>query len=154
MNSAGDGIKVVAANRRARHNYFIDDTFEAGMVLTGTEIKSIRAGRIQLRDAYVSARNGELWLLNAHIAAYAHARDNHDPLRPRKLLLHKREIKKLQDKLGRPGATVIALRVYLKRRRAKVEIALARGKREYDKRQQIAKRDSNRDIARELGRRG
>lgn len=154
MSSGGEGIKVVATNRRARHNYFIDDTFEAGMVLTGTEIKSIRAGRIQLRDAYVSARNGELWLLNAHISAYAHARDNHDPMRPRKLLLHKREINKIQVKLGRPGSTVIALRVYIKRRRAKVEIALARGKREYDKRQKIAKRDSDRDIARELGRRG
>ncbi|MFQ5407005.1 MAG: SsrA-binding protein SmpB [Anaerolineales bacterium] len=149
-----DKLKVVATNRRARHDYFVEDTYEAGIVLMGTEIKSIRAGRVQLRDAYVGERDGELWLLNAHIAAYDHARENHDPLRPRKLLLHKREIRKIGVKMRRPGYTMIALRVYLKRGRAKVEIALARGKRQYDKRQQIAKRETERDIARRIGRRG
>lgn len=152
--SKNDPVKVIATNRKARHKYDLLDTYEAGLVLQGTEIKSIRAGRVQLREAYVREQNGELWLLNAHIAAYAHASENHEPTRPRKLLLHKREIDKLRGRMHDPGYTVVPLRVYLKHGRAKLEIALAKGKRQYDKRQAIARREIERSIARNLGRRG
>jgi SsrA-binding protein len=144
-------VKVVATNRRARRDYYIEDRYEAGLVLTGTEIKSIRAGRVNLSDGYVAPRSDELWLLQVHIAAYQPAgRHGHDPLRPRKLLLHRREIDRLTSQVQERGYTVIPLRLYLKHGRAKVEIGLVRGKRKYDKRAAIAKRDSERQIERAL----
>ena len=153
--TADEGIKVVANNRQASHDYFIEDRFEAGIALVGSEIKSVRNGQVQLREAYVETQGGQAVLLNAHIAPYDPAsRDNHEPLRPRRLLLHKKEISKLSEKVQLKGYTIVPLRMYLSKGRAKVEIALARGKRQYDKRQAIAERDSQREIARELGRRG
>lgn len=150
-----DGIKVVANNRQASHNYFLEDRFEAGIALMGSEIKSVRNGQVQLREAYVETKGGQAFLLNAHIAPYdPAARQNHDPLRPRRLLLHKKEIGKLNEKIQLKGYTIVPLRLYLTKGRAKLEIALARGKRQYDKRQAIAERDSQREIQRELGRRG
>ncbi len=145
------GIKVVATNRKASHDYFVEDRYEAGLVLKGTEIKSIRAGRVNLRDGYVAPRDGELWLLNVHIAPYGPAgRFGHDPLRPRKLLMHRREINRLIGRVQERGYTIIPLRMYLKDGRAKIEIGLARGKRKYDKRATIAKRESQRQIERML----
>lgn len=143
------GIKVIATNRKAKHEYFLLDTYEAGMVLKGSEIKSIRAGQISLAQAYVSVENNEAWLINSHIAPYNEAsRNNHDPLRARKLLLHRSEIRKLADKVRQKGATVIPLRIYLKDGKAKIEIALAKGKKHYDKRAEIAKRDAQREMDR------
>ena len=150
-----EDFKVVAHNRQASHNYFLEDRFEAGIALLGSEIKSVRAGQVQLREAYVETKGGQAFLLNAHIAPYdPAARQGHDPLRPRRLLLHKKEIGKLNEKIQLKGYTVVPVRMYLTKGRAKLEIALARGKRQYDKRQAIAERDSQRDIQRELGRRG
>jgi SsrA-binding protein len=150
-----EDFKVVAHNRQASHNYFLEDRFEAGIALMGSEIKSVRAGQVQLREAYVETKGGQAFLLNAHIAPYdPAARQGHDPLRPRRLLLHKKEIGKLNEKIQLKGYTVVPVRMYLTKGRAKLEIALARGKRQYDKRQAIAERDSQRDIQRELGRRG
>ena len=144
-----EGRKVIATNRKASHNYFLDDRFEAGLVLTGTEIKSIRAGRVNLQAAYVQARGDELWLVEAHIAPYEHGgRQNHDPKRPRKLLLHRRQINRLIGKVTTRGYTIIPTLLYLKGGRAKLEIALARGKAKYDKREAIAKRDSKRQADR------
>jgi SsrA-binding protein len=144
-----EGRKVIATNRKASHNYFLDDRFEAGLVLTGTEIKSIRAGQVNLQAAYVQARGDELWLIEAHIAPYEHGnRQNHDPKRPRKLLLHRRQINRLIGKVTTRGYTIIPTLLYLKGGRAKLEIALARGKRKYDKREAIAKRDSKRQADR------
>ena len=143
------GIKVIATNRKAKHEYFLLDTYEAGMVLKGSEIKSIRAGQISLAQAYVSVENNEAWLINSHIAPYNEAsRNNHDPLRARKLLLHRSEIRKLADKVRQKGATVIPLRIYLKYGKAKIEIALAKGKKHYDKRAEIAERDAQREMDR------
>lgn len=143
------GIKVVATNRKARHEYFLLDTYEAGLVLKGSEIKSIRAGQVSLAQAYVSVEGNEAWLVNSHIAPYNEAsRNNHDPLRTRKLLLHRSEIRKLSDKVRQKGATVVPLRLYLKDGRAKIEIALAKGKKHYDKRAEIAKRDAKREMDR------
>jgi SsrA-binding protein len=143
------GLKVIATNRKAKHEYFLIDTYEAGMVLKGSEIKSIRAGQISLSQAYVSTDGQEAWLMNAHIAPYDEAnRFNHDPLRSRKLLLHRSEIRKLNEKVRQKGATIIPLRVYLKDGMAKVEIALAKGKKHYDKRAEIAKRDAQRELDR------
>jgi SsrA-binding protein len=149
-------IKVVATNRKARFNYNILDTYEAGISLKGSEIKSIRAGQISLAEAYVSINDGrEAWLVSAHIAPYNHASHfNHDPLRPRKLLLHRREIKRLWDDVRQKGVTIIPLRVYLKNGLAKVEIAVAKGKKLHDKRAAIAKRDSQREIERNFRIRG
>lgn len=145
------GIKIVATNRKATHDYTIEDRFEAGLVLLGTEIKSIRAGQANLREGYVEARGSELWLVNTHIAPYDPAgREGHDPLRPRKLLLHHKETIKLLSRVQERGYTIVPLKIYLKNRRAKVEIALARGKRQYDKRQAIAKREASRQIERAL----
>ena len=144
-------VKVVATNRKAFHEYFISDTFEAGVALVGSEIKSIRAGRVSLQDGYVSFEQGEAWLVNVHIAQYDPAsRQNHDPKRRRKLLLHRREIDRLAGKVQEKGFTVIPTRLYLKDGRAKVEIGLAKGKRLYDKREAIAKRDSQRQVDRAL----
>jgi SsrA-binding protein len=143
------GIKVVATNRKARHEYFLLDTYEAGLVLKGSEIKSIRAGQVSLAQAYVSVDNNEAWLVNSHIAPYNEAsRNNHDPVRTRKLLLHRSEIRKLSDKVRQKGATVVPLRIYLKDGKAKIEIALAKGKKQYDKRAEIAKRDAKREMDR------
>ena len=143
------GEKVIATNRKAKHEYFLLDTYEAGIVLKGSEIKSIRAGQISLAQSYVSTDGKEAWLMNTHIAPYNEAsRFNHDPLRPRKLLLHRSEIQKLHDKVRQKGATIVPLRVYLKDGLAKVEIALARGKKHYDKRAEIAKRDAKRELDR------
>jgi SsrA-binding protein len=145
------GIKIVATNRKATHDYAIEDHFEAGIALLGTEIKSIRAGQANLREGYVQVRGTELWLVNTHIAPYDPAgREGHDPLRPRKLLLHHKEIAKLLTRIQERGYTIIPLKLYLKNRRAKVEIALARGKRQYDKRETIAKREAGRQIERAL----
>jgi SsrA-binding protein len=145
------GLKVVATNRKAGRDYHLEDRHEAGLVLLGTEIKSIRAGRVNLGDGYVQPRDGELWLINVHIAPYdPSGRYGHEPLRPRKLLLHRREITRLTSRVVERGYTLIPTRLYLKGGRAKVEIALARGKRKYDKRQAIAKRDAQRDVQREL----
>ncbi len=143
-------IKVVATNRKAYHDYFIIETYEAGIVLTGTEIKSVRASRVSLREGYVLPKDGELWLMNVHIAPYEHGGIwDHDPKRPRKLLLHRREIDKLLGKVRERGYTIIPLRMYLKRNRAKVEIALVKGKRKYDKREAIARRDEERRMRHE-----
>jgi SsrA-binding protein len=144
-------IKIVATNRKATHDYTILDRFEAGMALLGTEIKSIRAGQANLREGYIQVRGGELWLVNTHIAHYEPSgREGHDPLRPRRLLLHKKEIAKLLTRVQERGYTIIPLKIYLKNRRAKVEIALAQGKRQYDKREAIAKREAGRQIQRAL----
>jgi SsrA-binding protein len=149
-----ESVKVVATNRRATHDYHIEDRYEAGLVLQGTEIKSIRAGRVNLREGYVTARGDELWLVDVHIAAYQPAgRYGHEPKRPRKLLLHRREIDRLISRVEQRGYTIIPLRLYLKRGIAKVEIGLARGKRQYDKRATIAKREAERQIERALRRR-
>jgi SsrA-binding protein len=145
------GIKVVATNRKARHNYFLLDTYEAGISLLGSEIKSIRSGQLSIKEAYVRVDEEEAWLVDAHIAPYKQAnRNNHEPKRPRKLLLHKKEILNLYDEVRKKGVTIIPTRVYLKNGRAKVEIASARGKRNYDKRQAIAKRDAEREIHRQM----
>lgn len=145
------GTKTVATNRKAAHDFHLQDRHEAGLVLKGTEIKSIRAGRVSLKEGYVQPRNGELWLVDVHIAPYDPAgRYGHEPKRPRKLLLHRREIDRLISRVRERGYTIVPLRLYLKDGRAKVEIALARGKRQYDKRQAISKRDSQRDIERAL----
>ncbi|MBN1121441.1 MAG: SsrA-binding protein SmpB [Anaerolineae bacterium] len=148
---ATEHVKIIATNRKARHQYFIEESLEAGIVLTGTEIKSIRAGHISIQEAYVAERQGELWVLNMHIAQYDPAhRDNHDPLRPRKLLMHRREIDKWSADVQRKGYTIVVLRVYLSRGRAKIEIGLAKGQKQHDKRQAIAKRESERKIRRTL----
>lgn len=145
------GIKVVATNRKALRDFHLDERHEAGLVLTGTEIKSIRAGRVNLSDGYAQPRDGELWLFNVHIAPYdPSGRYGHEPRRPRKLLLHRREINRLISRVQERGYTVVPIRLYLKGGLAKVEIALARGKRKYDKRQAIAKRDAQRQIDRAL----
>lgn len=144
-------FKVVATNRKAFHDYSIEETLEAGIALTGTEIKSVRLGGVNLRDSYVTIKEGEAWLLNMHISTYEPAsRQNVDPYRTRKLLLHRGEINRLMGRVIEKGFTIVPLRMYLKNRRAKVEIALARGKRQYDKREAIAKRDTDREISRIL----
>jgi len=149
------GEKVVARNRRAHHEYFILETFEAGIALQGSEIKSIRAGQISLAEAYVRIDGNEAWLEDAHIAPYEQASIyNHEPRRPRKLLLHNTEIRRLWNTVRQKGVTIIPLSVYLKNGRAKVEIAIAKGKKLYDKREEIAKRDSLREIERTLHERG
>ena len=144
-------IKIIATNRKARHEYHFDDTYEAGLVLMGSEIKSIRAGRVSLQEGFVLFEEGEAWLVNVHIAQYhAASRQNHEPKRRRKLLLHRREIDRLQSRTREKGYTVVPTKLYLKDGRAKIEIALARGKRQYDKRQTIAERDSKRQVERAL----
>jgi SsrA-binding protein len=144
-----DSEKILAINRKAYHDYHIDETFEAGIALTGTEIKSVRAGSINLRDSYAQVKNGELWLMNAHIAPYEPAsRQNVDPYRDRKLLMHRREIMRLFGRVQEKGFTLVPLKVYLKKNRAKVELGLARGKKLYDKREAISKRDAAREMAR------
>jgi SsrA-binding protein len=146
--------KTVTLNRKALHDYHVLERLEAGIALTGTEIKSIRLGRVNLREAYARPEGGEMWLVGAHIAQYpAAGLFNHDPTRRRKLLLHADEIAELTSAVVERGLTVVPLRLYLKRGRAKVELGLARGKRQYDRRQAIARRDAEREMQRALRRR-
>ncbi len=146
-----EDIKVVASNRKAYHDYHIEETHEAGLALTGTEIKSVRVGSVNLKDAYAVIKGGEAWLLNVHISPYEPAsRENVDPDRTRKLLLHRYEINRLMGRVQEKGLTIVPLRMYLKKNRAKVELALVRGKRQYDKREAIAKRENEREIQRAL----
>ena len=149
-----ESIKVISVNRQAYHDYFVEQTVEAGISLVGTEIKSIREGKVNLRGSYAMVRNGEIWLENAHIAIYEHGnRYNHDPLRNRKLLLHRREIEQLQMKVATKGLTLIPLKLYLKGGRAKIELGLCRGKKLYDKREAISERDMQRQIERVIRKR-
>lgn len=148
------GRKLIAQNKKARHDYAIEEVYEAGLVLMGTEVKSLRAGRASLVDAYATVKDGEVWLHNAHIPEYVLGTwTNHTPRRARKLLLHREEILKLIGKTKESGLALVPLQLYFKDGRAKVEIALARGKKSYDKRQSLAARDASREVARELGRR-
>ncbi len=150
-----EDFKVIATNRKARHDFNLEEMIEAGIVLQGSEIKSVRAGKVSLREAYVRVDGREAWLVNAHIATYDPAsKMNHEPRRPRKLLLHKREILRLFDKVRQRGYTIVPTRMYLKNGRAKVEIALARGKKQYDKRRDLAKREAAREMERTLARKG
>ena len=147
--------KALARNRKASHDYFLLEKFEAGLVLRGSEIKSIRAGQVSLKEAYVRTDGREAWLVSAHIAPYNPASsEGHNPLRERKLLLHKKEIDGLWDETQREGNTIVPLQIYLKEGRAKIEIAVAKGKKQWDKRQDLAKRDAEREIARAMKQRG
>jgi SsrA-binding protein len=150
--TSDEGNRVVTTNRRARHDYHIDEVIEAGIALTGTEIKSIREGRANLQDAYAVIENGEVWLIGLHISPFEQASEffNHEPTRPRKLLLHRRQIDYLRRQAMQKGFTLIPLRITLRRGWAKVELALAKGKREYDKRESIAEREAQRRIERAL----
>jgi SsrA-binding protein len=148
------GRQMIAQNRKARHDYTIDRVFEAGLVLTGTEVKSLRDGKASLTDSYAHVRDGEAWLLGAHIPEYVLGTwTNHEPRRPRKLLLHKNEIAELIRETAQGGSTLVPLALYFKDGKVKIEIALGRGKRTYDKRADMAERDARREVARELGRR-
>jgi SsrA-binding protein len=144
--------QTVADNRKARHDYFIEENYEAGLALTGSEIKSVRGGRVNLRGGYARVLNGEIWLYDVHISPYEQSGThyNHQPTRPRKLLLHRREISRILGQVERQGFTLVPLRIYFKGRRAKVDLGLARGKKLYDKREDIAKRESKRDIERAM----
>jgi SsrA-binding protein len=156
-DSASTKIREVASNRKAFHDYFIDEKMEAGIVLAGTEIKSVRGGRVNLRDSFARIDDkGELWLWNAHISPYerAGAFFQHTPTRNRKLLMHKNEIRRLATKTQAKGLTLVPLRMYLKKGKAKVELGLARGKHNYDKRDAMAERDANREIERTMRDRG
>jgi SsrA-binding protein len=147
-------IKTVATNRKAYHNYHVQESLEAGVALTGSEIKSIRSGRVSLGDAYIRPEAGELWLVNAHIARYeASSYLSHEPTRRRKLLLHRKQIDELTSKVREKGLTLVPLRLYIKGRIAKVEVALAKGKKLYDKRESIARRETERTIERAIKRR-
>ena len=148
-----DPNATLAVTRKARYDYFIEDTLEAGLVLAGSEIKSIREGRANLRDSFVSIRDGEAWVRNLHISPYDQASTHEeplDPVRPRKLLLHKRQIRRLDAAVAQQGVTIVPLRLYLVKNRAKLEIAVAKGKKTYDKRDSIAERESRRKIERAL----
>ncbi len=147
----GEGEKILAANRKARFDYHIIDTFEAGLVLTGAEIKSMRSGEMSIGESYVRPERGELYLLNAHIQPYSHSGDKeYDPRRPRKLLMHRREIDRLIRELEAKGTTIVPLQVHLRKGRAKIQIGLGKGKAAPDKRQDIKKREINREIARAM----
>jgi SsrA-binding protein len=149
-----DGTKLITSNRKARRDYEILDTLEAGISLLGTEVKALRDGKASLAEAYARVDSDEVWLVGAHIPEYSHGnRQNHEPTRPRKLLLHKAEIARLRGKIEEKGLTVIPLRLYWKRGRAKVEIALGRGKKSFDKRDDVAKREAQREMDRALSRR-
>jgi SsrA-binding protein len=149
-----NGHKLIASNKKARHDYFIDSVYEAGLVLTGTEVKSLRLGRASLVDGYALVKDGEVWLQGVHIPEYTEGTwTNHEPRRSRKLLLHKLEIARLISKTRETGTTLVPLSLYFKDGKAKVEIALAHGKKSYDKRQVLAERQAGRDIQRALGRR-
>ena len=142
-------IKIIAQNRKARYDYFIEDELEAGLVLKGTEVKSLRLGKAHLKDAYARVKDGEVYVYQMHIGPYPFAYyDNHDPLRPRKLLLHKREIKRLYSKANEKGFTLVPLKIYFKDGKVKITVALVRGKRKYDKREAIRRRDEKREMDR------
>ncbi len=150
---SADAVKTIATNRKARHDYFIEETYEAGLVLTGSEIKSIRAGHVNLRDSFAVVKEGELWLMNAHIAPYDPATyANHEPRRSRKLLMHRREINRIAGKLQEKGFTLVPLRLYLKNNLAKVELGLGRGKKQYDKRAALREKETRREIDRVVAR--
>jgi SsrA-binding protein len=152
--AADQGKKIIASNRRARHDYTIEDTVEAGLVLTGTEVKSLRAGRATLTEGFGQISNNEAWLHGVHIPEYTQGTwTNHEPRRTRKLLLHRREIDRLASSIHERGLTLVPLSLYFSGGKVKIELALARGKRAYDKRQDLAKRDAAREIERELRRR-
>jgi SsrA-binding protein len=143
--------KALASNRAAFHNYHISDKYEAGIALTGTEVKSVMEGRVQLKESYVAVRDGEAWLFNAHISPYSHGnRENHEPLRTRKLLLHRREIGRLEEAAVKQGMTLVATRVYLKNGRIKLEVGVARGKKMYDKRETEMRRTIDRETQAQL----
>src|SRR5919107_6051885 len=143
--------KVLVTNRSAYHEYHIADKYEAGMALTGTEVKSVMDGRVQLKDAYVAVREGEAWLFNAHISPYSHGnRENHDPLRTRKLLLHRREIEKLDEAAAKQGMTLVPTQLYIKNGRIKIEVGIARGKKMYDKREAELKKTVERETRAQL----
>jgi SsrA-binding protein len=154
MQKESAGTKLIAQNRRARYDYLIEETIDAGLMLAGTEVKSCRNGKVSLTDSYAVVRDGEAWLLQCHISPYSHGnRANHDPLRPRKLLLHKEEVARLGAKVAQDGRTLVPTRLYFKHGLAKAEIAIARGKKTHDKRQATAQRDAERHMRQELGRR-
>ena len=143
--------QVVSTNRKAYHDYFIEETYEAGITLLGTEVKSLREGKANLKDSYALIKGNEIFLLNCHISPYSHGNiQNHDPLRTRKLLLHRKEINKLWGKLTQKGLTLIPLKIYFKKGKAKVEIGLAKGKRKYEKRESIKEKEAKREIERHL----
>lgn len=145
------GVKIAAQNRKARHDYFIEDRYEAGIELAGTEVKSIRAGTLNLKDSYCSVKDGELFVLGLHISPYEQGNIfNKDPVRPRRLLMHKREINRLQALAQQDGYALVPLSVYFKNARVKIEVGLCKGKKNYDKRDAIAKRDAKRDIDRAM----
>jgi SsrA-binding protein len=149
MSSQADNDRTIATNRRARHNYEILETQEAGLVLRGTEVKSLRGGLVNFKDAYATVRNGEMWLLGCHISPYSHGTDaNHDPERDRKLLLHGREIARLEGKVAERGLTLVPLRLYFKNGRAKLELGLGRGKKLHDKRSALREREVRREMDR------
>ena len=152
--SRAQGTKHIASNRKAYHDYSIEDTWEAGVVLTGTEVKALRAGRASLIDGFAEVEGGEVWMIGVHIAEYSQGTwTNHSPRRRRKLLLHRSEIDRIERKISEKGFTLVPLSLYFKDGRAKVEIGLARGKRQYDKRQTLAEKDARRDMERAIGRR-
>jgi len=145
------GVKIIAQNKTARVNYSILDTYEAGIALTGTEVKSIREGRVNLKDSYAAVEDGEVWLYDMHVSPYSHGnRYNHDPLRPRKLLLHKREIKRLYGKSRERGLTLVPLSLYFKNGKVKVALGVGQGKKLYDRREEIKRRDDKRAMERAL----
>ena len=154
MKPSPDETRQIAANRKAFHDFFIEDRIEAGIALVGTEVKSLREGRVNLRDSYAEIRDGEVFLVGVHISPYEQGNVwNHDPLRPRKLLLHGHEIARLQQKINERGYTLVPTRLYFRGSRVKVELGLARGTRLYDKRADLARRDAERDVERALRRR-
>ena len=151
MGRKNEGTKIACENRKARHDYFIHDTFETGLVLQGTEVKSLRAGKANLKDSYGELKNGEVWVQNMHVSPYEQGNIfNHDPLRPRKLLMHKAEIVKLFSKTREKGFTLVPLKIYFKKGKAKLELALASGKHNYDKRRDLTEKAVRRDVEREL----
>ena len=153
-SQSNDGEKIITINRRARHDYFIEESIEAGLVLSGSEVKSLRAGKANLKDSYARIERGEAWLANAHISEYNPAAQfGHEPTRKRKLLLHAKEIDRLTGKVKEKGLTLIPLRMYFRHGRAKVELGLGRGKKQFDKRESIKERESEREVARAMRRR-
>jgi SsrA-binding protein len=149
MATEQGGIKIISENRKARHDYIVVDQYEAGLVLTGTEVQSLRLGKVNLKDSYARVKDGEVWLFQMHIGAYPFAYyDNHEPLRTRKLLLHKREILRLYAKANEQGHTLVPLRIYFKKGKVKIALALAKGKREFDKRHSIREREQKREMDR------
>ncbi|MGL5270563.1 MAG: SsrA-binding protein SmpB [Selenomonadaceae bacterium] len=151
MGRKNEGVKIACENRKARHDYFIHEVVEAGLVLTGTEVKSLRAGKANLKDSYAQIQNGEIFLQNMHISPYEQGNIfNHDPLRPRKLLLHKSEIIKLFSQTREKGYTLVPLKIYFVRGKAKLELALVSGKKNYDKRQDLADKAAKRDMERAM----